>query len=98
MPKYTKQKLLEFQKELEAENTKLAEEKRQLQEHGSQIHKESQELARSRGQVQEGRSGSSQAGQFQNRSSNTGGDDTISRTMGTIGGIRKFSLNEDFEV
>lgn len=43
MPKYTKQKLLEFQKELEAEKTKLADEKRQLQEHGSQILKESQE-------------------------------------------------------
>lgn len=90
MSRRAEQDLIEDHKKLEVEKAKINEEKKQLQEQRAQLAKESQEWAKWKSLAQSSAQGSSVQEQKT--------ESTMSGIMGTIGSVREYSLNEDFEL
>lgn len=89
MAKYSEHELMEIRKRIETEMARIAEEKKQIHEQRSQLARESQEWAKQKNL------GQSKA--MDNPTSEQKVTGTVSGLWGTIGSMKEYTLNEDFD-
>lgn len=90
MAKRTEEELTEYQRQLDAEKSRLLNERDFIQQQLFQLARESQELARLKSQNQ----GAAQGINAQEQKTTN----MVENTMGTIGHMKEFALSEDFGV